>query len=113
MASDDQLRLQHMIDSAEEVIAFSKQRRREDLDADMLLVRGLSMSIGILGEAAAHVSDHTRLLVPEIPWRDIVAMRNFLMHEYFRVDMDLLWLTATQSVPEILPLLIRLVDRST
>lgn len=113
MASEDRLRLQHMIDSAQEVIAFSGQRRREDLDTDMLLVRGLSMSIGILGEAAAHVSDQSRQLAPDIPWRDIVVMRNFLMHEYFRVDMDLLWLTATQSVPGILPQLITLLDSST
>ena len=112
MRSDDELRLQHMIAAAEEVIAFSGQRSRADLEHDLLLVRGLSMSIGILGEAAAHVSDGTRQLAPEIPWRDIVAMRNFLVHEYFRVDLDLLWLTPTRSVPGILPLLLALIDRS-
>lgn len=111
MANDDQPRLHHMVEAAEEIISFSSQRGRGDLDTDTLLVRGLSMSIGILGEAAAYVTEQTRQLAPGIPWRDIVAMRNFLVHEYFRVDLDLLWLTATQSVPHILPMLTSLVDQ--
>lgn len=99
----DRLRLQHMLDFAKEAVAFTTQASRADLDRNLMLLRALSMSTGIIGEAASHISEGFRDAHPEIPWRKITTMRNFLFHEYFRVDPDILWNTATVSVPELIP----------
>ncbi len=97
------VRLNHMLDAAREVIVFTSGRSRADLDSDQMLLRALSMSTGIIGEAASHLSDEVKEKYPEIPWRQIIGMRNFLFHEYFRVDPDILWDTATKAVPPLIP----------
>lgn len=98
---DDKLRLRHMLDAAHEAMAFVADATREQLDTDIKLLRALSMSIGIIGEAASQVSTEFREAHPEIPWRQIIGMRNFLFHAYFQIDHDILWDTATVAVPEL------------
>lgn len=99
----DRVRLQHMREAAQEVITFIDGRQRSDLDTDKMLLRALSMSIGIIGEAANRVTAQTRNKAPDIPWSAIIATRNFLFHEYFRIDANLLWETAIQSIPPLIP----------
>jgi uncharacterized protein with HEPN domain len=47
------------------------------------------------------VSLETRLSAPSIPWREIVAMRNRLIHAYFDIDHDVLWKAATEEIPTL------------
>jgi uncharacterized protein with HEPN domain len=68
------------------------------------------MSMGIIGEAASHVSVEFRDTHPEIPWRQIVGMRNFLIHVYFNVELDIVWSTAIQSVPALIVELQKLIS---
>lgn len=56
--------------------------------------------IEIIGEAAGAVSAELRADHPEVPWRDLVGMRNILVHAYRRVNLDLLW-RAVERLPEI------------
>ena len=58
-----------------------------------------------MGEAASRVTAERQQASPAIPWRDIVAMRNRLIHGYFDVDLDRVWDTVTDDLP---PLLARL-----
>lgn len=99
---DDSVRLRHMRDYAQEILDFVAGKTRESLDDDLMLVRALMMSIGIIGEAASRISPTTRDAYPDIPWKQIVGMRTFLFHIYFRVDNSILWDTATQSIPALL-----------
>jgi len=57
------------------------------------------------GEAAGRVSEPTRLQLPQVPWGAIVHMRHRLVHEYFRINLDILWQTIVEDLPELLPLL--------
>jgi uncharacterized protein with HEPN domain len=109
MNEDDLVRLRHRRDAAREVIEFIEGRTRQSLDIDRLLVRGLSMSVGIIGEAAAHVSQETQDAYPQIPWAQIVGMRNRLIHAYFDIKLDRLWDTVTYSVPGLLVELEKLI----
>lgn len=102
MNETDYIRLQHMRDASREVQAFAKDSTREELETDVKLVRALSMSIGIIGEAANNVSRETQDASPQIPWRSAIAMRNFLFHAYFKIDLNVLWITATENVPALL-----------
>ena len=84
---DDEIRLRHMLDNAREAIAVTVGRSRSDLDADRL--------IEIIGEAAARVPADFQSAHDQIPWPQIVAMRNRLVHGYDEVDLDVLWDTIT------------------
>ncbi len=102
---NDMLRLRHMRDYGREVSEFIKNANRNDLEIDVLLHHGLSYALGIIGEAATNISTEFRNVHPEIPWRHIVGMRNFLFHDYAGVNNDILWNTAVTEVPELLRLL--------
>lgn len=94
-----------MIEAAEAVVTFTARRQRADLDTDQMLVFALARAIEILGEAASKVSQELRATAQTVPWADIVAMRNRLVHAYFDIDRDILWRTATQDVPSLMPVL--------
>jgi uncharacterized protein with HEPN domain len=91
MVDDDLIRLKHMRDAAEEALGFVVDKSRRNLNTDRQLDLALTKSIEIIGEASAKVSAHRKDEWAEIPWRDIVAMRNRLIHAYFDVDLDILW----------------------
>jgi len=68
MKPDDRIRLQHMLDAADAVAQFVTGHNRDQLETDIMLLRALSMSVGIIGEAASRVSDDYRNTHPEVPW---------------------------------------------
>ncbi|MDQ5853427.1 MAG: DUF86 domain-containing protein [Chloroflexota bacterium] len=71
-----------MRDAAREAISFASGRSRGDLATSRMLVLALVKSIEIIGEAASRVSAEARAEVPAIPWQQMVAMRNRLIHAY-------------------------------
>lgn len=55
----------------------------------------------IIGEAARGLPDTVRALVPDVPWPKIIGMRNVLVHGYFEIDIDIVWLAVTRDVPAL------------
>ena len=105
MYKHDEIRLWHMLDAAREAITFAQGRTRNDLDNNRQLVLALVKSIEIIGEAATQTTESTRRLLPEIPWEQIIGMRNRLVHVYFDVNLDILWKTVRKDLPELISLL--------
>ena len=102
MLRNDEIRIRHMLDAAREAIDFSTDKSREDLDADRKLVLSLIKDIEIIGEAARGVSQEFRRADTTIPWQDIIAMRNRLIHAYFDVDLDRVWDTIVFDLPPLI-----------
>jgi len=113
MVLDDQIRMRHMLDAAREAVSFARGRSRADLDSDRLLALGLFKCIEIVGEAAARITPDTRRRHPQIPWADIVGMRNRLVHDYFAIDLDQVWLTVTSDLPPLITALEGMLDTGT
>jgi len=101
MHEDDRVRLQHMLDAAREALSFVAGRERRDLDADRMLVLALVKSIEIIGEAGTRVSEEGRDATPAVPWPEIIAMRNRLVHAYFDVNLDVVWATVREDLPAL------------
>lgn len=99
MRKDDRVRLQHMLDAANEALSFIQARVRSDLDNDRMLVLSLIRELEIIGEAASKVSPETRAQNSTVPWQDISGMRNRLIHAYFDVNLDVVWTTVTKDLP--------------
>lgn len=57
--------------------------------------------VQVIGEASSGLSDEITSAHPEVPWRQIVAMRNRVVHGYFEVDLDILWDAVTLDVPKL------------
>ena len=72
-----------------------------------MLVLSLVKEIEIIGESANKITDELKSTHDEIPWQDIVSMRNHLIHGYFNIDLDVVWST----VNEDLPFLIRSLEK--
>ena len=88
---DDRVRLREMLEYSSEAIAFAHGRSREDLDTDRLFGLAMTRLVEIIGEAATKVSGPTRKKYPEIPWLEIIATRNRLIHGYTQIDNDVVW----------------------
>ena len=102
---DPALRLRHMLDYAREVAGLAEGRTRDDLDTNRLLQLALTRLVEVIGEAAAGVREPTRSQCPEIPWTQIVGMRNRLIHGYDVIDVDMLWNTITSDISPLISLL--------
>lgn len=103
MQPEDRIRLQHMIEAAQAATRFVEGRHRPDLDSDQMLLFAVVRAIEIVGEAASRVSTDGRDSAPDIPWAAIVGMRNRVVHAYFSIDREIVWITATRELPQLLP----------
>ncbi len=82
---------------------------REQLEASRLHQLAVLKALETIGEAAAKVSESFWAAHPEIPWREIVGMRNRLVHAYFEVDLDEVWDTVRNDLPPLIAALEPLV----
>jgi uncharacterized protein with HEPN domain len=104
MNERDRVRLLDMLEEARKLQAALQSKTRADLD-DYLTANGVRHAIALIGEAASQVSDETQQQYTKVAWKDIIGMRNFVIHHYHRVSLDVVWDTATHSVTELIILL--------
>jgi uncharacterized protein with HEPN domain len=99
---DDHVRLRHMLDAAHEAVAFVQDETRESLDEDRKLLLALVKAIEIIGEAASKVSESCQATYSQIPWPQIIGMRNRLIHAYFDIDHETVWQTIQDDLPPLI-----------
>ena len=109
MLPHDVTRLRHMIDSAKESVEFASGRSRSALDDDRMLSLAIIKSIEIIGEAASKFSEACKAENGNIPWREIIDMRNRLTHGYFDVNLDIVWETVQTDIPNIIEALSQII----
>jgi uncharacterized protein with HEPN domain len=99
---EDDVLLRDMLDHARKAVAAARGRTRTDLDRDDVLAAALERFIEVVGEAACKISSGTRLELGSIPWREIVGMRNRLVHGYASVDHDVVWAVVTEDLSRLI-----------
>ena len=67
----------------------------EEFANDKKTVLSVTKCIEIVGEATKHIPDSIREKYPEIPWRDMAGIRDRLVHGYFKVNLEIVWMTVT------------------
>jgi uncharacterized protein with HEPN domain len=98
-----------MLDHAREALVMAQGRTRADLDSNRMLNLSLTRLLEILGEAANKVPSDERAKYPQIPWPELVGLRNRLIHGYDQVDLDILWQIVTQDLPPLVAELDKIV----
>ena len=109
MPPEDVIRLRHMLDSAQEAVGLIKEKSRQDLDADRLLSLALVRLLEIVGEAASRVTIPTHQGFSDIPWAQIISLRNRLIHGDDAIDLDILWQILSEDLPALITQLKRII----
>ena len=107
---DVDITLRQMLDHGREIVEMTRGRTREDLDSNRMLNLALVRLLEVIGEAASRVSPDDRRRHSEIPWTQLVGMRNRLIHAYDRVDFDILWAIVNREVPDLVRKLERMLS---
>ncbi len=97
----DEVFIRHMIDAIEELQQILKGRTYRDFVHDPLRMHASMRLFEIVGEAASKLSAEFREHHIEIPYSEIIGMRNKLIHHYFEVDLDILWKTYEEDLPTL------------
>lgn len=90
-----------MLEAIEKIERYASSQGRMAFDNDELVQTWMVHHILIIGEAAARVSQELRAIHTEIPWPQIVAMRNILVHAYFSVDVEEVWAVVERDLPDL------------
>lgn len=98
-----------MVGSARLVRAYLEGATRDDFMRNVQLQDSVVRRLEIIGEAAGRVSMTFRDRHPTIPWGRMIGMRNRMIHVYDAVDLDIVWATAHERIPELLALIEPLV----
>jgi uncharacterized protein with HEPN domain len=89
-------RLEDMRGAIEDILALTGSGK-DAFVANRTAQQAVAFNLAVLGEAARAISDEFRRRHAEIPWRDVIAQRNTVIHEYHRLNLDRIW--ATEDVP--------------
>ena len=111
--SGDGSYLWDMQNYAERILRLAEPSTFDQFLADELLRTTIERYLEIVGEAATHVSPEFRQQNSQVPWQKVVAFRNVLAHGYRRVVPEVVWQIATEDIPPLLTMLIRLMPPPT
>lgn len=100
--ADDETALRHILDAAREAVGLARGRSHADLDEDHLVALGFVKLVESIGEAATRLTADFRDAHPSISWTDIVNMRHRLVHDYTRINLDIVWTVVTVKLPELI-----------
>ncbi len=95
----DKIRLLHILDAIQHIDNFSINKNKADIYTDFQFRFSIERQLEIIGEAANHISSVIHERYPEVEWPKIISFRNFLAHEYFGVDLELLWGITQDNIP--------------
>lgn len=91
--------LQHCSDIYDAMSRFGKERA--SFNTDLQYEHAVAFSVFQIGELVGHLSDEIKAEYDEMPWQQIKAMRNVIVHHYGGIDKDILWETVTKDIPEM------------
>lgn len=107
---DDRTYLRHILEALTDVSAFLDGMMFAEFKEDQKTINAVIRSLEIVGEATTHLSDRFRNEYPDFPYREIVSMRNKLIHEYFGVKKDVVWKTCQEDIPPLKAIIEKILE---
>ena len=100
-AKHDLIYLQHIADAVAKIEHYIKTVDYSTFRSQGLLQDGVIRQLEIIGEASKKLSAAFKNKYNSLPWKDIAGMRDKLIHDYFGVDLKIVWKAATEDVPKL------------
>ena len=97
---DSRALFQHIQDSISKIESYTKEGKDRFL-AETMIQDAVIRNLEIIGEAVKGIDENTRASYPNIPWKSIAGMRDFLIHAYFGVKLETVWKTVTEDIPPL------------
>ena len=110
MKKDNKLYLKDIADAMESIEQFVKGISFDDFAKDDKTASAVIRKFEIIGEATKQIPDEIRQKYPTIPWKEMAGMRDRLIHFYSGVDYKLVWDTIKNRLPQVKPLIKKLLD---
>ena len=101
MSREWELYLEDILESCEKILRFTEGLTFEQFTNDERTYDAVVRNLEIIGEAAKHIPDDIRVVLPNIEWRKAAGLRDMLAHAYFGIDNDILWDIVRNKVPEL------------
>jgi uncharacterized protein with HEPN domain len=102
-----------ILDSIERIEEFTSRMSYEDFAADDKTVYAVIRALEIIGEAAKRISEATREQYPSVPWREMAATRDKLIHGYIGIDLEVIWHTLKADLPAVKEDMTRILSEAT
>ncbi|AFY36475.1 protein of unknown function DUF86 [[Leptolyngbya] sp. PCC 7376] len=99
---DWQLRVQDILQAAQDIEDFTADMTFEEFENNKMVVQSVFYNFVIIGEASNNIPDEIKMRDASIPWRIMGDMRNVMAHEYFQVSLRVVWQTVHRSLPPVI-----------
>ncbi|MEM0266426.1 MAG: DUF86 domain-containing protein [Archaeoglobaceae archaeon] len=96
--------VEDIVEAMKDAMSFVEGMDYEDFAKDKRTAYAVIRAIEIIGEAVKKVPISVRKHYPEIPWKEMAGMRDKVIHEYFGVDLRIIWKTVKEDIPNLRPL---------
>ncbi len=93
-------RMKDILEAIDHIERYSSQGRAR-FENDELIQSWFTRHLQIIGEAARLIPEEVRQLAPEVPWTKMIGMRHILVHDYFRIDTDIVWQVVSYELPRL------------
>lgn len=100
--------IQDILNSIDEIGEFIEDMKYEDFLKDKKTINAVVRSIEVIGEAVKNLSQTIKAQYQNIPWKKMSGMRDKLIHEYFGIDLEIIWKTVKEELPLIKPLILEI-----
>ncbi len=108
---DWRLRITDILQAVQDIEQFTHGMTFEEFSKNKMVVQSVLYSFVIIGEASTNIPEEIQSLDPTIPGRKMSDMRNVMAHEYFQVNLSIVWQTIHRNLPQILPKLEKLIEK--
>ncbi len=112
MHRNDRVYLLDILEASKLAVRYLSERAEQDLLNDIQLQDAVIRRIEIIGEAARRVSQETRSRFTELPWIEMIRMRNLVIHEYNGIDLTIVWDTVQNDLPPLIERIQRILSLS-
>jgi uncharacterized protein with HEPN domain len=104
--------LEDIIEAIEKIEEFTKNMDLEKFSNDDKTTSAVLRKLEIIGEATKNIPSGVKEKHPEIPWKRMAGLRDIVIHEYFGVEVGIVWKIITENLPEVKPMLKKILEES-
>lgn len=110
MSRDERDRLQDLAAAIEAIVAHVERAKKQSALTDQLVHDAVLYQFVVVGEAVKHLAPETCAKAPEVPWRDVAALRDLIAHEYFRISIERILEVVERDLPTLREAVTRILE---